>query len=217
MTTLQLIDLTCPVCDARFRSQAVLATNALGGKRTDFHERAAGMQPLPYFVHLCHTCGYAGVDQDFASDVDLSPETRARVWMELPMSLAQDGPLGSLKYDHAARVAAWQGCEPRYLGDLYLRAAWCCVDERDHEAERYYRRQAAWQFADALESYDGVPRSERAVITYLIGELWRRIGDEDLAAAWFDRVPLEIVEPGVQEWVLDVTRQQRLTPREWFG
>ena len=53
MTTLHLIELTCPVCDRLFRSQAVVATNAFGGKRTDFHERAAGMQPLPYVVHLC--------------------------------------------------------------------------------------------------------------------------------------------------------------------
>jgi uncharacterized protein (DUF2225 family) len=217
MTTLQLIDLTCPVCTTQFRSQAVLATNAFGGKRTDFHERAAGMQPLPYFVHLCCTCGYAGVDRDFDHEVDLSAETREKVWFTLPSSLAREGPRGSLKYEHAALVASWQGCEPRYLGDLYLRAAWCCVDEQDHEAERFYRRHAAWQFAEALRLFDGVDRSERAVITYLIGELWRRVGDEDMASSWFDRVPLEIVEPSTQEWVLDVTRQQRQTPREWFG
>lgn len=217
MTTLQLIDLTCPVCATHFRSQAVLATNAFGGKRTDFHERAAGMQPLPYFVHMCTTCGYAGVDKDFDEDVELLPATRERVWFELPASLAREGPRGSLKYEHAAKVAEWQGCEPRYLGDLYLRAAWCSVDEQDHEAERFFRRHAAWHFAEALVAYDGVERHERAVITYLIGELWRRIGDEELAVSWFDRVPLEIVEPSSQEWVLDVTRQQRLTPREWFG
>src|SRR5687768_10869181 len=45
MTMLQQIELTCPVCETRFRSQAVVATNSFGGKRTDFHERAAGTQP----------------------------------------------------------------------------------------------------------------------------------------------------------------------------
>ena len=217
MTTLQLIDLSCPVCRTAFRSQAVLATNAFGGKRTDFHERAAGMQPLPYFVHMCPACGYAGVDRDFDADVDLLPETRERVWFELPASLKREGPRGSLKYEHAAKVALWQGCEPRYLGDLYLRAAWCAVDEQDHEAERFFRRHAAWHFAAALQQYDGVDRQERAVITYLVGELWRRIGDEQMALSWFDRVPLEIIEPDAQGWVLDVTTQQRLEPREWFG
>jgi hypothetical protein len=75
MTTLNLIDLTCPVCETEFRSQTVVATNGYGGKRTDFHERAAGMQPLPYFVHLCTHCGYAGVARDFGEGVDPSEGT----------------------------------------------------------------------------------------------------------------------------------------------
>ena len=72
MTTLHLIELTCPICENTFRSQTVIATNAFGGKRTDFHERAAGMQPLPYFVHMCANCGYAGVERDFGAEVDPS-------------------------------------------------------------------------------------------------------------------------------------------------
>jgi hypothetical protein len=216
MTTLNLIDLTCPVCETAFRSQTVVATNAFGGKRTDFHERAAGMQPLPYFVHLCTHCGYAGVERDFADDVDLGERIRERVWSELAVSLRHELPSGSLKYDHAAKVAEWQGNEPRYLADLYLRAAWCCVDERDTEAERYFRRKAASRFAQALEGYDGVNAEERAVITYLIGELWRRIGDDAQARQWFDRVPNEVTEPDTQAWVLEVAQQQRQSPREWF-
>ena len=216
MTTLNLIDLTCPVCENAFRSQTVIATNAFGGKRTDFHERAAGMQPLPYFVHLCTHCGYAGVERDFAEEIDLGATIRDRVWSELAVSLRHELPSGSLKYDHAAKVAEWQGNEPRYLADLYLRAAWCCVDERDTEAERYFRRKAAVRFAEALDGFDGVSAEERAVITYLIGELWRRIGDDAQARSWYDRVPNEVTEPDAQAWVLEVAQQQRLSPREWF-
>ena len=65
VTTLRDIELTCPVCSTRFSSQAVMWTNSRGGKRTDFHERAAGAQPLPYFIHLCSRCGYAGSERDF--------------------------------------------------------------------------------------------------------------------------------------------------------
>ncbi len=216
MTTLNLIDLTCPVCENAFRSQTVVATNAFGGKRTDFHERAAGMQPLPYFVHMCTHCGYAGVERDFSDAVDMGERLRERVRNELARSLQQELPSGSLKYDHAAKVAEWQGNEPRYLADLYLRAAWCCVDERDTEAERYFRRKAAARFAEALDTFDGVAIEERAVLTYLIGELWRRIGDDTQARTWFDRVPDEVTEPVAQAWVLEVAQQQRKSPREWF-
>jgi uncharacterized protein (DUF2225 family) len=124
---------------------------------------------------------------------------------------------GSEKYEFAAKVAMWQGCEPRRVADLQLRAAWCCVDEGDIEAERYFRRHAAWTFERALASYDGVDREERAVLTYLVGELWRRVGDTAKAREWFQRVEDEITNVATQQWILDAARQQRDCPREWFG
>ena len=230
MTTLQQIELCCPVCATRFRSQAVVATNAFGGKRTDFHERAAGTQPLAYLVHMCNRCGYAGTEQEFTEDAEVSAALKSRVWSELAPEFGCLSPRGALrsvvpgsaKYEAAAKVASWQGGDPRAIGDCYLRAAWCCVDEGDTEAERYFRRKAAWMFAEALASFDGVPREERAVLTYLVGELWRRIGDVTAAARWFDLVPDEVVEHGsgtgaAAQWVLDAARQQRESPREWFG
>lgn len=226
MTTLQQIELQCPVCETRFRSQAVVSTNSFGGKRTDFHERAAGTQPLPYLVHMCQNCGYTGAERDFTDEADVTPIVREHVWTELAPQFAQLPPAvgagrlpvtGSAKYEAAAKVAEWQNLEPRHVADLLLRAAWCCVDEGDVEAERFFRRKAAWAFAAALDSFDGVAVEERAVLTYLVGELWRRVGDGAQAQEWFDRVASEIVDAPTQQWVLDAARQQRDCPREWFG
>lgn len=216
MTTLNLIELTCPVCTNDFRSQTVVATNGFGGKRTDFHERAAGMQPLPYFVHLCAHCGFAGVERDFGDSADPSEGLRQFVWAALAPALQRELPSGSLKYEHAAKVAEWQGADPRYLADLYLRAAWCAVDELDSEAERYFRRKAAWRFAEALTLFEGVPADERAVLTYLVGELWRRIGDGAQATGWFEKVRDEVTDTETQRWVIDAADQQMRQPREWF-
>jgi uncharacterized protein (DUF2225 family) len=231
MTTLQRIELRCPVCDTRFASQTVVATNAFGGKRTDFHERAAGTQPLPYLVHMCNRCGYTGAERDFADEADPGPVLKERVWNELAPTLACGGErrsgattqrdivqvAGSAKYEAAAKVAEWQSMEPRYIADFYLRAAWCCVDEGDVEAERFFRRKAAWMFERALSSYDGVVQEERAVLTYLVGELWRRVGDTVAAARWFNRVSDEVLDLAAQRWVVDAALQQRENPREWFG
>jgi uncharacterized protein (DUF2225 family) len=111
----------------------------------------------------------------------------------------------------------WQGLEPRHVADLLLRAAWCCVDEGDVEAERFFRLKAARKFEDALGSFDGVSRDERAVLTYLVGELWRRVGDTKRATGHFNMVASEVVDPNSQQWVIDAARQQRDCPREWFG
>ena len=161
MTTLKQIELSCPICCNRFTSQAVLSTNSFGGKRTDFHERAAGAQPLPYFIHVCSRCGYAGSERDFSDEADVSPLLKEHIWDELAPKLADGVIPGSEKYEFAAKVATWQGAEPRRVADLLLRAAWCCVDEGDTEAERYFRRDAALAFEQALGSYDGVERDER--------------------------------------------------------
>ena len=217
MTTLQQIELRCPVCETRFRSQSVVSTNSFGGKRTDFHERAAGTQPLPYLVHMCSRCGYSGAERDFTEEADVTPMLKEHVWNELTPVITTAAVSGSEKYEAAAKVAEWQSMEPRHVADLLLRAAWCCVDEGDIEAERFFRRKAAWAFEGALESYDGVPRDERAVLTYLVGELWRRVGDGQRATSWFDRVPAEVVDLTSQQWVMDAARQQRDCPREWFG
>jgi len=216
MTTLRQIELRCPVCDNEFKSQSVVSTNAFGGKRTDFHERAAGTQPLAYLIHMCSECGYSGGEADFTAPTDVSPVLKQQVFKEL----APHRPslvCGSEKYEAAAKVARWQGTEPRHIADLLLRAAWCCVDEGDVEAERYFRRHAAWMFEEALNAYDGVPSEERAILTYLVGELWRRIGDTKKAATWFEGVAGEVTDLQNQQWVIDAADQQRLNPREWFG
>jgi len=216
MTTLRSIELRCPVCDNEFKSQSVVSTNAFGGKRTDFHERAAGTQPLAYLIHMCSECGYSGGESDFTAGADVSPVLKQQVFKELaPLRPAL--VCGSEKYEAAAKVAQWQGTDPRHIADLLLRAAWCCVDEGDIEAERYYRRHAAWMFEKALARYDGVAREERAVLTYLVGELWRRIGDMNQSRDWFDKVPEEIIDQSSQHWVVAAADQQRSDPQEWFG
>jgi uncharacterized protein (DUF2225 family) len=216
MTTLRQIELRCPVCDNEFKSQSVVSTNAFGGKRTDFHERAAGTQPLAYLIHMCSECGYSGGESDFTPGADVSPSLKQHIFQELT-PLRPSLVCGSEKYEAAAKVAQWQGMDPRHVADLLLRAAWCCVDEGDVEAERYYRRHAAWMFEEALKAYDGVPREERAILTYLVGELWRRVGDLKKASFWFESVAGEITDNQSQQWVIDAAEQQRLNPREWFG
>jgi uncharacterized protein (DUF2225 family) len=223
-TTFEQIELACPVCETHFHFVTVVSADTVLGRRTDFHEQSTGVSSLPHLIHVCSRCGYAGGEDAFGDDVEVEPALRAHVWRELAPAKRDDaqnssGPQslrGSDKYEAAAKVAEWRGEEPRRLGELFLRAAWCCVDERDTEAERYFRRKAAWAFERALA--DGtVPRDERAVLTYLVAELWRRIGDVKKAATWFGAVPAEVLDPARQRWILDLARQQRTAPREWMG
>jgi uncharacterized protein len=217
MTTLLQIELTCPVCIRTFSSQVVLTADRSARTRTDFHEQPAGVQPLPYLVHTCSSCGYTGSDLDFGAGMCIAAPIATHVFNELAPKLPTGPITGSEKYELAAKVATWRGAAPEWIGELLLCAAWCCVDEGDVEAERYFRRLAACMFEAALVSWDGVAPDMRAVLTYLVGELWRRVGDLETAAAWFDRVRSEIVAPSRQRWIIKAAEQQSDDPREWFG
>ncbi len=60
-------------------------------------------------------------------------------------------------------------------------------------------------------------RAPELTVKYLVGELWRRIGDVATARIWFNKVADEIIDLQSQQWILDAARQQRDCPREWFG
>lgn len=220
MTTLTQLELACPACGQRFQSQKVLTTNSFGGKRTDFHERAAGTQPLPYLVHGCYACGFTGpeswFDGDGHTEVHREP-TLVEQLREALQSFATRETTGSARYEAAALTGTILGEEYRTVADLYLRAAWCCVDEGDSEAERYFRIKAVRGFIAALGAFDMIEKPERAVITYLVGELWRRIGDLKVARWWFDHVSEEVTDQKTQQWIIDAAIQQRDCPREWWG
>jgi uncharacterized protein len=216
MTKLERIHLRCPNCETQFDSTRLDAVDALGPKHTDFHVDADWQRTLCHAIHVCRRCGFAGSEGRFFSTAGVNYNVQRRVWSELAPRVGSSPLPASERYEFAALIATWDGAPLRSIGDLWLRAAWCCVDEDDVEAERYYRRHAAWSFERSLAEYDSVDRADRAVLTYLVGELWRRVGDEALAKEWFDRVSEEIVDFPEQEWVARWAKQQHDNPREWF-
>jgi len=184
-------------------------------RRTDFQLTTGSAPILSCGVQLCERCGFAGRPDLFRAGEEITFELRQHVWSELTPRLSSSALPTSEKYEFAAKVAAWDGAGSPELGDLWLRAAWCCVDEGDIEAERYYRRHAAWAFEEALDAY-AVDRAERAAVTYLVGELWRRIGDTARAADWFERVEDEVTNRREQAWLVQWAKRQRDDPRECF-
>ena len=217
MTTLRDITLQCPICSTQFRSRAVAGIDWLGAFRqtSDFRKPIDGAEALAFRVHQCSGCGFAGCDDEFLVDEDREP------WLPAHEAHPAEGSdrdaTGSEKYEAAARIAARRGDAPRTIADLLLRAAWCCIDEGDPEAERWFRREAAKTFARALAGYDDVPRGERAVLTYLVGELWRRTGDERQARVWFNRVRDEVTDRANQCWIVALAVMQRDEPKEWLS
>ena len=212
MTTIDERSFTCPVDGREFADQVVMSTNQMG-QQTDFKPLVGGLFPFPFYVHACPSCGFAGYEDDF--DREYPEEFKRWAKSELAPELAS-GPLtGALKYILAARCALKMGKAKKDAADLFLRGAWCAQEEELAALEMRCRREAASLFEEALASREIAPE-ERAVVTYLVGELHRRLGDAQTARAWFDAVPGEVSVPDKYAWLLRIAMIQKKNPLERF-
>lgn len=225
LTTLSLA-LECPICQAGFTAEQVDASRlpARQRVRSDFYEdRGVRYQALT--IPQCPYCLFAGPKPWFDRGADdWSDEVRAFVRDEIAPGLSAESMTGAGKYEIAMRIAIFEGMPAYEIALFAARAAWCCVDEGDTEAERYYQRFAARWLMKAIggtgmgsDHKGSLPEPDRALYTYLVGELWRRIGEMALAATWFARVEREIYEPAAQDYLRQLTRSQQRAPGEWYS
>ena len=216
MTTINTIDAHCPCCGNTFKTKVWMSTNTLGPSSTDFHQRAAGFQSLPLEIHMCPDCGYSGTDKDFGNlRLKRNVTTNVRKYLTpLVINTEEAIPAGK-QYECAALIAKWRGDPIVAQGDLYLRAAWCCEDDQMQEAERVYRNQAIICFEEALVNSEIEPAGV-AVYTYLVGELYRRIGNSEQANIWFGLVPQAAGADPEKKWLVDLAIQQQHNPQDFI-
>lgn len=212
MSNVVEISLVCPLCREPFKS-SVPATGAdLGPLHTDFRREVIGFQPRCHLIHTCPFCGYTALEGDFGQHV-MRPVARKMI-QALRYLVRGDIPLSSQRYEYAARCAEMLNQSPLRIADLYLSAAWSAQEEGQRKTETAYRTKAIEFFQRALKAPGAIPAPERATTTYLIGELYRRIGRGPEAERWLERVDREIVHPKGQAWILALAQQQKVSPRE---
>lgn len=197
----------CPVCACHFVSQIVEAVTHQG-QDSDFFPHYLGDNPLPFFLVQCPECNFCGYPDDFQGNVFPTPEFRNTLMSEiLKQPLAQKLPQTARKFYLAGKIYEFLKKNPYQIGSLYLRGSWCCRQTDNRRAEMEFQ-QLAVKFLRAsverstLTNPDNVP-----VVTYLIGELYRRLEDREAAREWFGSVE-EALFDSEQQWILDLTKKQ---------
>lgn len=210
----------CPVCQCEFRAQVATPGVGVQAKRTDFHERMHGFSVLPHLVASCPACGYTAWPNWFQDALEGGVDARVRDFVLdgiKPCIALEPLHAPATRFEVAARIAYHQERERDHVADLWLHAAWCAVEAEDHEAERYYRLKAVALYESVLAEFNAVDRTRRGLLTYLVGELWRRIGDERRAALWFALVEHEVSPANEEQWLVQLAHQQLTAPKEWLG
>ncbi len=214
MTSATEIIVTCPCCATPFPAPILMSTNNLGGQSTDFHARAAGHDPLHFVLGSCPNCGFTDYTNTIERGVRVSEATKAKIRDELGPQVRQHKPDVATQFVLAAQIAIWEAQEASTIANHFLRAAWC---SRDRGQEMAYRLLACRYFQEALEA-ESLSDKVWLNYTYLVGELYRRIGESDLAQAWFNRA-IEAAETFCNPYadqLAALALDQRDHPREWM-
>ncbi|AFC99340.1 hypothetical protein Mtc_0575 [Methanocella conradii HZ254] len=216
MTTIQPVRLTCPLCGNIFESPVVMSTNSFGKLHSDLYKEAAGgAQPICYFVHTCPSCGYTGYEGDFEKQ-EFSFVFRQNVEQNITPEVKGRKVEASGKFYLAALCAEWRGAPAHVLARIYHMGAWCCRLSGQKEKERFYLGKAAEYFERALASSDA-PEENIPIFTYLLGDLYRRLGEAEKAKEWYSKVEQAIKEHGGDPRIGELARRQLKEPSDFLS
>jgi uncharacterized protein len=204
MTTMVSEVFTCPNCGSEVKAEVLMSTN-YHGLTTDLHRLTMGINPLEFMIHSCQNCGFTGNQQAFQGTVN--PEVATQINMVIRPHVRDERLNADSRWEFAAQIAEWRQQHPEAVAQLYLNAAWCAVES---DKEHYYRRRAADWFEQALD----VGVEDRPVILYLVGELYRRVGDIKIATYWFDAAIAEAEKDPNAARIKEIAIQQKTNPQE---
>lgn len=181
---------TCPLCTTKFSVKNVRQGTFEALKRdTDFCVWYKGANPLLYSIYVCPSCGYSTIPEDFEK---MDKRTLARFNTSFHQHVTDD--FTGLRDPHLAIKAHLLAIESYKLkdssegtqGGLLLRIAWLYRQEGDEQAELQYMTLARDTYKVAYENARNLPSKLGEIgVAYLIGELSRRLGDNNTAIRWY--------------------------------
>ena len=215
MTTLHTETRLCPVCEAVFPVHCVESFGSHGCD-SDFRPHYWGPDPLEHFVHSCPDCGFSGYAENFDDGASEVVIRKIRKFLT-PRTRDLSRPNSSFfRYEFMALIYEWEDRDSLDVADSFLRASWVARANKNREKERLYQREAVRRFEEALEIGECSDQQQRAVVSYLVGDLHRRLNRRRRAETWFHRAREEFeMVSGCDEshgWLGDQIRRQLDSP-----
>jgi uncharacterized protein len=200
MPEYQPLSLTCPACRNRFESRLVVGYQ-IGDKDSDFCPRYTDGNPLPGFLHVCPDCGYVGYEADYRNLTDEGQISRVQTLLAGFHWTPGQELGGAERYRRAALIGTYIGKRSAEIADLYLQATWCSrMQGEPDDEQRNARRKAVKYFKLALEAEE-FSRDDLPLVHYLLGELYRRLGNADSAREHFGRMDeFADIDEWLKEW-----------------
>lgn len=192
-----LKEIKCPACDNVFKTPRIRAT-ALKVKSadSDFHKTYEGLRPLLYAITSCPACNYSARNDDFdkvtleyhKEIIDLARVIKeSKKAVAFPQVPAID--TGNAVKKHLLAITFYKHFKPENpntIAGLHMHIAWIYREEGNSEKETEYLKHALEYYIKTYEKGLQIPEKiGEPGISYLIGEINRRLGDRNEAVKWF--------------------------------
>lgn len=185
------IKVTCLYCETEFRTSRVRHSLKKSYMTdTDFCAHYKGINPDYYVVRVCPACGYASTENSTENLSDKQREIFANQiqarWISRDYGGERTWEQALETYQLALLCAQTIGDTKRLIASLLQHIAWLYRYKGKEEQELRFIQFSLDAYIQVYE-LEGVG-ANNARLLYLIGELYRRVGNYQDAVKWFSRV-----------------------------
>ncbi len=205
-------EITCPVCDNVFKAKAVkTSASRILSKDSDSFIIYDVINPYFYDVWVCDNCGYSAMKNDFNKirerQIHLVKDKIQTKWKRKNYPDVYDINIAIERYKLSLLNYYVTDAKASKKAMNCLKLAWMYRSLQDNENELTFLKQALDGF-NAAYFNEGFPlyNMDKFTAMYLIGELNRRLGNNDEALKWFSEIITSIGSPSKLK---DRTRDQR--------
>lgn len=211
------VEKTCPICEQKFSVTRTRGRQVMEKQDSDFCAHFKDINPYYYTVWVCSHCGYAAVDSSFEDASVAAKDKIAKFLATRNVNVNYSGQRTREQaidtYKLAIFFANLIAAPASRLAELYLRLGWLFREGEQVEEEKTALAKACEYYEQALlrERLPIGSLSEVAV-SYLIGELARRSGQNEKALLYLGKVvgnPAAKLEPRVLTLARDAWHEAR--------
>lgn len=187
-------EVDCPVCKNKFTTKKVRTSRLRLLKRDeDFLNYYNVESPIKYNIFVCPNCGYSNYENKFNEiryiEIDLIKKNIWPKWHKRDFGGVRSLDKSIEAYKLALITSTLLNSSKLQLGNLCLNIAWLYRLKQDKkiEIEERFLQLARNNFIEVYNNESLVGSNmDDGKLSYLIGELSRRIGDKKNALSWFN-------------------------------
>ena len=205
------VEKTCPICDKEFTVTKTRGQMIPTKTDSDFCTHYSEINPYYYAVWVCSHCGFAAHEDRFFTLLESQREKLKQFLsgrqVNLDFGETRTWEQAVTSHKLAIHYANMVSLPASHVASLTLRLAWLYREKEIAAEEQEMLRKATEAYKAAfLKEKMPIGNLSEVTLTYLIGELLRRIGNFEESVSYLGRV---VANPQAknEKRILDLARE----------